>query len=445
MPNQDIRFLTKKEKSKRYFQLLEKEEKPKFEALNLQPNPDRAKFGNVVEGESFCIGEIKVKSFNLREWEMYYGNLCQATKYDGWVFCHPRYQNKIAVLRSGYTKATFKKLFTAFSYRTFIDPIKPLVKDYCFGYNRKINPSKVEKVWKMKDILEQNITDGVENISPLCLHFQKSPKEMKEMLGKSLWKSLCKNSKSRNRKIVQCLPPTKGFQFQRDLDNLRYLQSVPSTLLHPNIVFFPVITWWWPQNKEKHPMKYILKKWHKDDEVKKQVDFFNDMLRFRRQVLNIRGYESDEGEKELHSLSLRRVKELHDEYQQELVLRESRRESAMLVDYPVFTEGGRNVLYELKGKDGWKATLLTKGCDIIAEGIAMKHCVGGYARSVEDGKHLVYSITRDGQRVSTLAYRTGNRGTQFYQHYKACNKPVDEDGAEKLEEKITEWYKEMEK
>ena len=59
----------------------------------------------------------------------------------------------------------------------------------------------------------------------------------------------------------------------------------------------------------------------------------------------------------------------------------------------------------------------------------MKHCVGSYSDSVQRGQYLVYSITIEGKRYSTLGVNITNNGKNteysFSQHYKKCNAQVD--------------------
>ena len=140
------------------------------------------------------------------------------------------------------------------------------------------------------------------------------------------------------------------------------------------------------------------------------------------------------------------------------MFRQIRHKESLQEDYPVFAEGGRNLLYSLQGRNGWTATLLTKGEDILAEGLAMHHCVAAYADSVAEGKYLIYSIKKDGERYSTLAYShyrmrpttkieeayyPAAMHTTFNQHYKVCNKIVDNPNALELQQFITEWYSQM--
>lgn len=76
--------------------------------------------------------------------------------------------------------------------------------------------------------------------------------------------------------------------------------------------------------------------------------------------------------------------------------------------------------------DGYRVTLLQSPLEIRTEGQVMKHCVGSYSSAVSEGNYLIYSITKEGVRSSTLGISINNtkddrKNYSFSQHYKHCN------------------------
>lgn len=75
-------------------------------------------------------------------------------------------------------------------------------------------------------------------------------------------------------------------------------------------------------------------------------------------------------------------------------------------------------------------TPLSTTGEIVMEGAAMRHCVAGYANSAKTYRYLILSVTKDGQRSSTIGMNvvaTICPDMIFLtpqQHYKAYNQPV---------------------
>jgi hypothetical protein len=57
----------------------------------------------------------------------------------------------------------------------------------------------------------------------------------------------------------------------------------------------------------------------------------------------------------------------------------------------------------------------------------MHHCVGGYANLSSEGKYVVYSVKKDGERYSTIGFNRNPISGEilFNQHYKKFNNQVD--------------------
>lgn len=72
----------------------------------------------------------------------------------------------------------------------------------CFIGN---NSKQVYMLRKSGHLVKEVITDGLIHIAPFVMLLRRSPKELKQLLGKGLWRKLCANSKTRNKQIAVCI------------------------------------------------------------------------------------------------------------------------------------------------------------------------------------------------------------------------------------------------
>ena len=79
----------------------------------------------------------------------------------------------------------------------------------------------------------------------------------------------------------------------------------------------------------------------------------------------------------------------------------------------------------------YSIVLLDNPKAIREEGDAMKHCVASYVYLVARKEYLVYSVMKNGEKVSTVGYYKTNDGWEIQQQYGKCNSIIQDD-AEKF-------------
>ncbi len=285
----------------------------------------------------------------------------------------------------GITAKVLAKCLNREFMEVLVSPILKHVSRYCFN-SINCNMVQVKHIHKVKPILDQCEDDGIENIAPICLLLKANPSECKAKLGKSLWKTLCKNSLTKNVLIYK----------QATKNSMWDYMHIPTT------------------------------------DIKTQLELLNSFKsKYLKRGNNIRGTEVGQFDKyglwvnntggsynlardtghmskalnEKFSLkwSPTKMQKMHDRYS--LALQKQREEKLLR------KQAEHNTTWEAVERylpcdtielNGYIATLIKTPLELHREGEAMHHCVGSYASSVKSGDYLVYSITKDGERVSTL-------------------------------------------
>lgn len=300
----------------------------------------------------------------------------------------------------------FLKLINGKMFEAFVKPIPELIKlKLCFGRN-KLSMDKVNKVIKALPLLSQAYADKQTNILPFILHTNKSPKELKEMLGKGLWKRVCSNTFSRNKAIIEASSVNHWMHlgefspaFKKELT---HLVTVPTSLLKYGGYSSNTINWL------KTNCKGI---WNRPADIKRQADFFIDTARMIAQET-----EGDQTEIQVKMLnwSVKRVNDEHEAATKRIFNKrfsKDRYHWADLVPIGPF-------MYE-----GYLVTPLFDSYSIAEEGEAMQHCVGSYAYQSQRGDYLVLSVTKDGERHSTIGMFL-TLETHDYYAYPAMDRPT---------------------
>lgn len=162
------------------------------------------------------------------------------------------------------TVKMFKKVFYDFYVKPYEDVVS-LVGYRCYG----IDYNSLFDIIQNIDMLRQVLQDGNKHVLPLCQTFNNNTHGLKQMFGKSLWKKLCKNSFTRNKKIAQ-----HAIKFYRNshgvhivdivlrLNCLKYKHLASFFKGHRlgtnirNMGYFPNVDWcvaWdWPKNQDEY-------------------------------------------------------------------------------------------------------------------------------------------------------------------------------------------------
>lgn len=183
--------------------------------------------------KSFSFAGKTINSYGM----LYSAN--SALKLMGYPTSHTKANYKAFGDKYGVSAVKFVKIHNAIITSQWIDPVREWSKRLAFvGVTSKPNKALLEMVHKNLPILEQAKKDGIENVTPLLFAFNKNPSEVKALLGKSLWKTLCKNSFTRNnhiRKIISkysfCVYIPSQVEITRCKKLIMDLNLFPSSLL----------------------------------------------------------------------------------------------------------------------------------------------------------------------------------------------------------------------
>lgn len=324
----------------------------------------------------------------------------------------PKHVNQAIAQALGHSPTKLFKMYQGLEYKQFIAPHTEFLSKLAYspGY---INHGALKKIVAVRPLLDQAKADGQWNIMPFIMELKKNPQELKELFGKKHWKIIANNSLHRNKALVDSPHIARRLMLEEDpvVSNINDRLSIPTTILQKHRVM-SALTQEYLKNNFKG-------RWSED--LVKETQLWLDALRM--------GVEVNP------KWTPRRVKEEHDKMVHILnALKYSPEALESTLSIPVQT-----LEYE-----GYVATLLRSPLQIAEEGTAMGHCVAGYTAAVREGEYLVYSITKDGERSSTLgvraemsrehivtytplaqrkqpSYRTG---WTFSQHYVRFNDPV---------------------
>ena len=324
----------------------------------------------------------------------------------------------------GITPVKLRKKINAKIREMWIDPVEQEVRRYGFSYGGKLNSQRIQRIWEHLDVIREVQEDGLDNLEPFAAILGKNPQQMREAVGKAAWKQLCKNSRTRNTYLASAL-------LRGGFDSVKTINSFPSWVLKQgyrgHIPFDDTGLWVLEQFKPGEARN-----------MRRSGQF----LGFRRMIM-----ERSDTKRMANELGLKFSEKwdyptIHKKHEEYTKLIEERRFSKDVFDWAKD--------FKLKGltHGDFEATLLDNAYVIAEEGRMMHHCVASYADASRSGDYLVYSILRKGERYSTLGIRVGLERINLVggatlvvggkyrlnQHYKACNKPVDNEEANELAE-----------
>lgn len=334
----------------------------------------------------------------------------------------------------GCTPRIAIKLWNGAEYYTKIEPRKDLVDLLARGRLGRVNRGKFRVLVECEEKLREVQSDGLKNILPFVLYFKMLPHDLRKLYGKATWKKITANTFHRNNLIVKnmdsiCSPffTDQEKRNEQFVNITKLLLPVRSTLLANNdymelfqrgisrhktlkesfnFIYEKVIT--------KIPMKGVDRDLIR--KMQRKADHIEDTYTMAEQV----------GEKfNIWKHDIESFEAVHDRFQQ--TLNEIREKQ-------LFSPDPLECLNDLSFKGltlgEYSIELLETRLSIHQEGKAMGHCVGSYSNRVADGNYLVYSIKKNGERVSTLGlYKASRRdaeGTEwvFSQHYGRFNKQI---------------------
>lgn len=324
------------------------------------------------------------------------------------ISLYGREGNKYFTTVYGITPSNFKKVFNAKILNIWVDPIKEHVSRFAYRRSNCLNTDMLSKIWNNIDKIKQAEKDGIYHIVPWIIAFEKSPDELKNKIGKSFWKKICKQSMTRNKYLA-----SGHHRFTRNYygECLNVALNLPSYLLKKGgNQKFPwcEATEYLIKNKIINSSNFK-KSGRIEDErsLSRLYNIFKDTLKMAKEL----------NKKFDKNWSIEKLKKKHEEYLE-------------LINLKKYSSEMYEVLKDFKHREfahnDFRISLLDNAKDIVDEGTTMHHCVGSYISRVADGEYLVYSVKKHNERSSTIAFHRHQLTDKwnFNQHYGMCNKFV---------------------
>lgn len=328
----------------------------------------------------------------------------------------------------GITPTAFKRVFNKIMRDLWITPVEEWAMQYGFSCTGKPQALRLVHIHKHLDKLDQAKADGIENVAPLILATGKTPEELKKEFGKSLWKRLCKNSKSRNRHLSRVCILVSGHSDGRYGARVESLQRLPSAILKKggNFQFFgneDITAYFIKQGVTATSLIKGRGKWSG------KYRTLADTRRMARQLNLPISWD----------WSYEKWEEKHDEYTEITTAGKFSKEPYEAL------EGIPKVLVEC----GFTAKLLQSPYAMQTEGKKMHHCIASYSGQVERGGYVAYHVEDEHGVESTLGiplmkkqHIKGKLGVGLMQHLGHCNKTLKNPNLvafhKKVKEKIAE-------
>jgi hypothetical protein len=315
-----------------------------------------------------------------RDWEAFIACII------GDSFCIKREADREKIKKLGLgSPKQLHRVFRAKLSEKYLDSIANYVRKLCItpkyiskiekvSYN--IDWNLVIKVYKCKPLLDQLVEDGIFNLSPIVLLFGLPPKELKEKLGKAVWKRVANNSFTRNKLIANSSNMFKAPEYI--IDKLSRVSLLPSTLL--NTIDPPY------HDKELSTLSSIWKnsrRPYKDLKVQ-HIRYYYDVIFMATQL-----------GKSPKPKVWDDVVKLHDRYVEEI---NKKKIEKMNKNPPP------NVCIVPPTEfDGFKITPLLTEVDYHMEGVKMHHCIKSYYGRYKEGRYYTFHIEHiESGEISTL-------------------------------------------
>ena len=246
---------------------------------------------------------------------------------------------------------------------------------WCYprGCKRQISQHSVTTMHRMKDTLKQMLEDGQENLIPLVLKTEMTPKQIKDSLSKASWKRLTKVSFTKAQYISRAV-------------NGKYVTKIPE-YLELNTSYLANVN-----NLLSNVPHLVVNRLAKQRRCLTDADKIYDMARIVQDTMMIAeeiGYDVNP------NWSWKRWSEEHT-----IVTR--KRRAKEFSDKEILVGIYANLHREVVSEIGDKATLLTTALSVALEGDEMGHCVAGYARRCIKGEYVVYHLHLADGTVGTL-------------------------------------------
>lgn len=282
----------------------------------------------------------------------------------------------------GMPPKRYAKILKGFQYELWIKGKEDIIGRYGIKHGKR-DAERIYIINKNIDTIKQYQADGLNNILPYAVFLGLSTKDMKQMLGKSLWKSLCKNSHYRNYLLASKFNVRTNTFAIKDYvkESMIYLSKLSTTCLEYigklHVSYDEYLL---------HPY-YVLKK-------ERRMSHANDFERLYHLAYDTHKMAKQLGSPFKLTWSRNKMRQKHNQYTKEI-------QTQRFSDEPI--ECLKDIPVKELTAYGHTAKLLMSKRAIHEQGKDQGHCVGSYAGEVAAGKYLVYNIcNEDGVTVSTL-------------------------------------------
>lgn len=334
---------------------------------------------------------------------------------------------------TGYKPSTFKKIWNKCMQKVWLDPVEKYYSKYCFSNAssfrrgsvqkfKEIQPYKLKAIHDSIDKINQCEKDNLQNLIPFVICFNKNPKELKELFGKSDWKKICKNSHERNRLL------TRPYLTQLETDRVK-VSLIKRKLEYPSVILRRGKNFRNLMEQEEidylHDKVGLTYKQIAEGDGHRYYNILNDTKRMAEQL----------GKNFSIKWSLDKLEQKHNEYTEELMLKKD------ALSKEPFKYLNKLPFLEFE-KDGITAKVLKSKLEVKIEGKKMHHCVGMYADNCFNRAYSVWSVTDKEGIKYTLGCRVDLTGRMEYsQLYGVCNKVAPKNVEEFANKLILEFNK----
>ncbi len=129
----------------------------------------------------------------------------------------------------------FNQRWYAWNVKHFVyDPLPKSAWPFLRSSKTSFNKHRVDSALKVRGELLQAERDGLQNLMPLIILFERNPKDLKKLLGHSVWRKLAANTKTRNYLICLLAMNDAGHHKNGEIgiDNkVRFLADIETSVI----------------------------------------------------------------------------------------------------------------------------------------------------------------------------------------------------------------------
>ena len=363
------------------------------------------------ETNTIKCGSLEIDSYQIMDPDNFYLKVTNGKPLPPKPYgvCMTAHINKVRCDEFGTSFIAEYKHFMRLQYKAYISDIPKIVtNNYIKGWYKPnklshgIVPERLKVVRGNIENINQTIKDGNSHILPFVVFTGKTAEDLKKEYGKGLWKRLCKNSHYRNKLIEESNAVSVMVNYPTSV--IKIVNRI-SGCGRINAEFKKELADWYT--------KHFKGKWttltHGDI-----IDIYN-CVKDTKQMAEQLGYKFK------LNMDYVSLKQLHDKYAKAI---RDRQYSSEPFDWL------KDIPKQLNEGD-YSIVLLDNPRSIREEGDVMKHCVASYINLVARKEYLVYSVMKNGEKVSTVGYYKQNDVWRIQQQYGKYNSRI-QDYAEKF-------------